>query len=141
MPLPPRSRDAPHRLPSARAERDVRYREELTAGGTGAGRGTIGADKGYNQRAVVGGIREAGKTPHVAAKASGNAIDGRTTRHAGYAVSQRLRKRVEEIFGWMKTIGQAARRHPLEAHAHQEVLPRVTASFRWVESRPIPSAS
>ena len=97
MPLPPRSRDAPHRLPSARAERDVRYREELTAGGTGAGRGTIGADKGYNQRAVVGGIREAGKTPHVAAKASGNAIDGRTTRHAGYAVSQRLRKRVEEI--------------------------------------------
>ena len=54
---------------------------------------------------MVGGICEAGKTPHVAAKASGNAIDGRTTRHAGYAVSQRLRKRVEEIFGWMKTVG------------------------------------
>lgn len=43
-------------------------------------------------------------TPHVAKKAKGPAIDGRTTRHEGYAVSQRKRKRVEEIFGWMKTV-------------------------------------
>ena len=46
-------------------------------------------------------------TPHVAQNTKGrsSAIDGRTTRHPGYAVSQRIRKRVEEIFGWMKTVG------------------------------------
>ena len=46
-------------------------------------------------------------TPHVTQNTSGrrSAIDGRTTRHAGYAISQRIRKRVEEIFGWMKTVG------------------------------------
>ena len=71
----------------------------------GSGRGTIGGDRGYNHRAFVDGVRQAGKTPHVAVKRTGNAIDGRTIRHPGYAVSQRLRKRVEEIFGWMKTVG------------------------------------
>ena len=51
--------------------------------------------------------RERGVTPHVARNTSRrrSAIDGRTTRHPGYAVSQRIRKRVEEIFGWMKTVG------------------------------------
>jgi Transposase DDE domain len=44
-------------------------------------------------------------TPHVAQKARYSAIDGRTTRHATYEISQRLRKRVEEIFGWLKTVG------------------------------------
>ena len=53
----------------------------------------------------VEGVRALGKTPHVAGKAEYNAIDGRTTRHPGYAVSLRIRKRVEEIFGWMKTVG------------------------------------
>jgi hypothetical protein len=47
-------------------------------------------------------------TPHVAAKVTGSAIDGRTTRHAGYAVSQRIRKRIEEVFGWGKTVGPIA---------------------------------
>ena len=47
-------------------------------------------------------------TPHVAAKVTGSAIDSRTTRHAGYAVSQRIRKRVEEVFGWSKTVGPLA---------------------------------
>ena len=52
-------------------------------------------------------IRERRVTPHVAQNTGGrrSAIDGRTTRHPGYAVSQRIRKRVEEVFGWMKTIG------------------------------------
>ena len=52
-------------------------------------------------------MRERKVTPHVAQNTSGrrSAIDGRTTRHAGYEVSQRIRKRVEEIFGWMKTVG------------------------------------
>jgi transposase len=71
----------------------------------GRGRGTVGADKAFDQRPFVAGVRAVGKTPHVAAKVNGSAIDGRTTRHAGYDVSQRLRKRVEEIFGWMKTVG------------------------------------
>jgi hypothetical protein len=47
-------------------------------------------------------------TPHVAAKVTGSAINGRTTRHAGYAVSQRIRKRIEEVFGWGKTVGPLA---------------------------------
>ena len=66
---------------------------------------TVGADKGYDREAFVTGMRELDATPHVAQKKKGSAIDGRTTRHAGYQVSQQKRKRVEEIFGWMKTIG------------------------------------
>jgi transposase len=65
---------------------------------------TVGADKLYDQQPFVAGCRGKHVTPHVARKQR-SAIDGRTTRHAGYAVSQRLRKRVEEIFGWQKTIG------------------------------------
>jgi transposase len=70
------------------------------------GPGTVGGDKGYDQRKFIESAREAGLTPHVAQKVpTYTAIDGRTTRHAGYAVSQRRRKRVEEVFGWMKTVG------------------------------------
>lgn len=67
-------------------------------------RATLGADKGYDTSGVVEGLRDLGITPHIAAKISHGAIDGRTTRHAGYAISQRKRKRIEEIFGWLKTI-------------------------------------
>jgi transposase len=67
-------------------------------------RATVGADKGYDTAGVVHGLRELGITPHIAAKITHGAIDGRTTRHAGYAISQRKRKRIEEIFGWLKTI-------------------------------------
>ena len=68
---------------------------------------TLGADKGYDTKDCVRDMRKRRVTPHVAQNTSGrsSAIDGRTTRHPGYAVSQRLRKRVEEIFGWMKTVG------------------------------------
>ncbi len=68
---------------------------------------TLGADKGYDTRDCVKDMRERKVTPHVAQNTSGrrSAIDGRTTRHEGYRVSQRIRKRVEEIFGWMKTVG------------------------------------
>jgi transposase len=69
------------------------------------GRKTVGGDKGFDQRAFVDAVRAVGATPHVAAKKQYSAIDGRTTRHAGYAVSQRVRKRIEEVFGWMKTVG------------------------------------
>ena len=67
---------------------------------------TLGGDKNYDTQDCVADIRERRVTPHVAQNTSGrrSAIDGRTTRHPGYAVSQRIRKRVEEIFGWMKTV-------------------------------------
>ena len=68
---------------------------------------TVGADKAYDQKEFVTEARNLNATPHVAQNNQHrkSAIDGRTTRHAGYAVSQQKRKRVEEIFGWMKTIG------------------------------------
>jgi transposase len=67
---------------------------------------TVGADKGYDVRETVKKLRERKAIPHVAQKGGGrSAIDGRTTRHEGYQVSQRARKRVEETFGWMKTVG------------------------------------
>ncbi len=68
---------------------------------------TVGADKNYDTRDCVAGMRQRGVTPHVAQNTSNrsSAIDGRTTRHSGYADSQRHRKRVEEIFGWMKRVG------------------------------------
>jgi transposase len=69
---------------------------------------TVGADKGYDTNGFVGFLRGRKIVPHVAAnteRRGGSAIDGRTTRHESYSVSQRIRKRVEEIFGWMKTVG------------------------------------
>ncbi len=66
---------------------------------------TIGADKGYDTRDFVKGCRDLGITPHVARKRTGSAIDSRTTRHESYRVSQRKRKRIEECFGWLKTVG------------------------------------
>jgi transposase len=66
---------------------------------------TLGADKGYDTAEFVQALREQGVTVHVAQKKVGSAIDARTTRHSGYAVSLKARKRVEEIFGWAKTVG------------------------------------
>jgi transposase len=73
----------------------------------GQQRVTLGADKNYATRDFVRELRELRVTPQVAQNTMGrsSAIDGRTTRHPGYAVSQRKRKCVEEIFGWMKTVG------------------------------------
>ena len=67
-------------------------------------RATIGGDKGYDTAGFVEGLRDLGITPHIAAKIKHGAVDGRTTRHAGYAISQKKRKRIEEIFGWLKTV-------------------------------------
>jgi transposase len=68
---------------------------------------TVGADRAYDTKDFVKETRTMNATPHVAQNNKGrtSAIDGRTTRHPGYAVSQQKRKRVEEIFGWMKTVG------------------------------------
>jgi transposase len=68
---------------------------------------TVGGDKGFDTRGFVAECRNLRVTPHVAqnhARAGGSAIDARTTRHAGYRISQRKRKRIEECFGWLKTV-------------------------------------
>jgi len=66
---------------------------------------TVGADKGYDVASFVATVRGLAVPPHVAQKARWSAIDGRTTRHAGYHVSQRKRKLVEQVCGWLKTVG------------------------------------
>jgi len=69
---------------------------------------TLGADAGHDTADLVAALRERAVTPHVAQTRDHrrrSAVDGRTTRHAGYEVSQRIRKGVEEIFGWTKTVG------------------------------------
>jgi transposase len=83
---------------------------------------TLGADKGYDVQDFVNELRSMNVTPHVAAKSKGSAIDGRTMRHAGYAISQRIRKRIEEPFGWSKTVG-------LEAKTMLRGLERVGGQF------------
>jgi IS5 family transposase len=89
------------------AERDatVRMLRDLPAT---TQRRTVGADKLYDTRGWVAAVRALGITPHVAQYVrprGGSAIDARTTRHPGYAVSQRKRKLIEQVFGWMKTVG------------------------------------
>ena len=88
---------------SGTAERDTAL--ELLKALLGKRRKTAGGDKGYDVKSFVQGCREARITAHVAAKKKGSAIDQRTQHHAGYAVSQRIRKRIEEVFGWNKSIG------------------------------------
>jgi transposase len=89
------------------AERDsaLMMLEESVRKGSHA---TVAGDKGFDTKDFVADARELGITPHVAQTTDprrASAINGRTTRHAGYAISQRFRKRIEEVWGWMKTIG------------------------------------
>ncbi len=75
----------------------------------GTDRVTVGADKAYDTKDLVKEMRGMNVTPHVTQnvkRAGGSAIDARTTRHDGYEISQRKRKRIEEVFGWMKTVGE-----------------------------------
>jgi len=90
---------------SGTAERDAA--EAMLGRQTGRHRATLGADKAYDTAAFVADLRALNVTPHIAQNTSGrrSAIDGRTTRHPGYAASQRVRKRIEEAFGWIKTVG------------------------------------
>jgi transposase len=88
---------------TAEREAAVAMVEELAAGQ----RLTMGADKAYDTADFVAEMRRLGVTPHVSQHTNGrrSAIDGRTTRHPGYAISVRVRKRIEEVFGWIKTVG------------------------------------
>ncbi len=88
------------------AEREAAL--DMLADLPGQGRVTVGADKAYDTTDFVADAREIGVTPHVAQNINdhrGSNIDGRTTRHPGYAVSQAIRKRIEEANGWIKTVG------------------------------------
>ncbi len=88
---------------TAEREAGVAFAEEIS----GHGRVTLGGDKNYDTHDFVQDLREFEVTPHVAQNNTNrkSAIDGRTTRHEGYQISQRKRKRIEEIFGWLKTVG------------------------------------
>ena len=92
-------------LASGYAEREAAL--ELIEPKAGGSRITLGGDKGYDVGDFVESLRAMEVTPHVAQNDTNrsSAIDARTTRHPGYDVSQRVRKRVEEIFGWLKTVG------------------------------------
>jgi transposase len=90
---------------NGRAERDAALVMLEQLGGNG--RVTVGGDKGYDTAEFVDQCRHMNVTPHVAqntARPGGSAIDARTTRHAGYDLSQKKRKRIEECFGWLKDI-------------------------------------
>ena len=94
-------------LASGTAERDAALSmAEQIPGGTK--RVTMGGDRGYDTKDFVAGLRDLNVTPHVAQNITNrsSAIDERTTRHSGYGISQRKRKRVEEVFGWMKTVAR-----------------------------------
>jgi hypothetical protein len=90
---------------SGTAEREIAL--ALVEAIPGRHRVTVGADKGYDSASFVDGLRRLEATPHVAQCITthrGSNLDGRTTRHPGYVLSQRARKRIEEAFGWLKTI-------------------------------------
>ncbi|MCK4335065.1 IS5 family transposase [candidate division WOR-3 bacterium] len=92
-------------LAAGKAEREAAL--EMVSDVPGGSRITVGADKGYDTRDFVNGLRGLSATPHVAQNNTrrASAVDNRTVRHEGYKLSQRARKRVEEIFGWIKTVG------------------------------------
>lgn len=103
---------------------------------------TLGGDKGYDTRGFVAAMRELKVTPHVAQNDTSrkSAIDGRTTRHEGYQVSQRKRKRVEEVFGWMKTVAlqRKTRFRGLDRVGYMFTL--AAAAYNLVRMRTLPCA-
>ena len=116
----------------------------LVMAATLAAGATLGADKGYDTQGFVDRLRTLRITPHVAQNVNrngGSAIDGRTTRHPGYDISQRIRKRVEEPFGWAKEIGglRQTKFRGLE-RVRQDFL-RVMAAYNLVRLRNLLPAS
>jgi transposase len=105
---------------------------------------TVGADKNYDTKDFVAEARNLNATPHVAqnihARRS-SAIDGRTTRHAGYAISQIKRKRVEEIFGWMKTVGGMRKLRHRGLHLVGWMFTFAAAAYNLVRMRNLVPAS
>jgi IS5 family transposase len=122
--------------PSGVAERDAAM--QMAARIEGAERVTIAADKAYDTKDFVAVMRELKVTPHVSQnekRPGGSAIDGRTTRHAGYEVSQRKRKRIEEVFGWMKTVGMLRKTRHRGVFKVEWVFTFTAAAYNLVRMR------
>ncbi len=104
----------------------------------GSQRVTVAADKGYDTKEFVCEMRGMNVTPHVAQnekRRGGSAIDGRTTRHAGYKVSQVKRKRIEEVFGWLKTVGMLRKTRHRGVHKVGWVFTFAAAAYNLVRMR------
>ena len=107
------------------------------------GRATLGADRGYDARDFVVGLRTRGVTPHVARtdRPSGrSAVDGRTTRHPGYALSQRRRKLTEEFFGWLKTVAGGRKLRYVGPDRNRSWLEFAAAAFNLVRMAKLEAA-
>jgi len=104
---------------------------------------TVGADKAYDTKDFVKETRDMNATPHVAQNNKGrkSAIDCRTTRHPGYSVSQQKRKRVEEIFGWMKTVGGMRKLRHRGLHLVGWMFTFAAAAYNLVRIRNLATAS
>jgi transposase len=105
---------------------------------SGVHRVTVGADKAYDTKDYVAECRNMNATPHVAQninRSGGSAIDARTTRHAGYAISQRKRKRIEESFGWLKTIALMRKVRHRGIHKVGWVFTFAAAAYNLVRMR------
>jgi transposase len=128
-------------LADGRAERRNAL-EMLDANLAGQGRITVAGDKGYDTREFVEECRKRNITPHVARKDRYSAIDGRTTGHAGYAISQRVRKRVEEVFGWMKTVGNFRKTRYIGLGANQLAAHLLATAYNLIRiARLLPAAA
>ena len=96
---------------------------------------TVGADKGYDCKEFVKDCRQLKATAHVAQKQKDSAIDTRTTRHPGYGVSLRVRKRVEEVFGWLKTVGCMRKLHHRGHERVDAMFTLATAAYNLIRIR------
>jgi DDE family transposase len=103
---------------------------------------TVGGDKAFDTGGFVAALRQIDVTPHVAqdTKSRASAIDARTTRHSGYEVSQRKRKRIEEVFGWMKTVGLLRKTRHRGRHRVGWMLTFTAAVYNLVRIRNLAEA-
>ena len=105
---------------------------------------TLAADKGYDTKDFVSEMRGMNVTPHVSQntkRQGGSAIDGRTTRHEGYRVSQRKRKRIEEVFGWTKTVGTLRKTRHRGLETVRWVFTFTAAAYNLVRMRNLMSVA
>jgi transposase len=109
----------------------------------GTKRVTVGADKAYDTKNFVKEMRGMNATPHVSQNTNrpgGSAIDGRTTRHEGYKISERKRKRIEEVFGWMKTVGALRKTRHRGLQTVRWVFTFTAAAYNLVRMRNLTSS-
>ena len=119
-------------------ERDAAL--EMLASAPGSGRITVGADRGYDTRGFVKECRKMKVTPHVAQKQR-SAIDRRTTRYGAYRVSQQARKRIEEVFGWVKTVGGGQKLRYCGVARNRFWMEMTTASYNLVRLAKLTAAT